>query len=341
MDADNPTIRWSSNAPSIVSVVEDSTDIVTIKGVQEGNAIIKAAATDGSGVESTCNVVVKPAGPTPYPEGANYYVPSVENYKRDIADSPTIYTRLTFIDENGDELEIIPIEVTSTEYNAGRQKFQLMNITRQQLLEEYTFINRDDVYIIGSTTNNSYVEIKNYKYPTYSSSNAKNLDFYIHYTRDNETGNRGWLILSDANRINYVETAFILEDSVLKRYMYSGARGASRLYYYSGESYNPQKAAFDFDGYYNENGTRVTLSSVLPSGVDWLIKFNIIKNGIKVREDYAFRKSGKLYNAGSLLKIQNEDGTYSYYTRSYQLIDESQFPVMDVTYEITFDITNV
>lgn len=122
-DATNKQLEWSVNAPSIASVtVDESTSSATIKGVSVGETVVKAVASDGSGKFAECNVVVKP-DVEPYPENANYYVPSVENYQRRTARTPTTCTKLYFIDENGDELEIVPIEATQEEYTLGHQKF--------------------------------------------------------------------------------------------------------------------------------------------------------------------------------------------------------------------------
>ncbi|MCI9087492.1 MAG: Ig domain-containing protein, partial [Clostridia bacterium] len=53
-DATNKTIKWTSSNENIATV--SGTGIVT--GKADGTAIITAAATDGSGVETTCNVTV-------------------------------------------------------------------------------------------------------------------------------------------------------------------------------------------------------------------------------------------------------------------------------------------
>ena len=54
-DANNKTLKWTSNNTAVATV----TSTGTVKGVGKGTATITAAATDGSGKKVTCSVTVK------------------------------------------------------------------------------------------------------------------------------------------------------------------------------------------------------------------------------------------------------------------------------------------
>lgn len=102
-----------------------------------------------------CNVVV--SGDKPYPENANYYVKSAKSYKITKETSPTTYNRLTFLNNNGIRVEILPVEVTQEEFNAGHARVKLKNADTGEIIDDYTFTSKTDKYIIGSLQDESYL----------------------------------------------------------------------------------------------------------------------------------------------------------------------------------------
>lgn len=134
-------------------------------------------------------------------------------------------------------------------------------------------------------------------------------------------------------------------DTTLKRRI-SSTYLTHSLYYYSGNIFIFNKCSFSSSYYYDENSTRINYSDIgLDMSADWLFKVNIIKNNVKIREDYIFiRNTGDSDTKveRSVYKLQNEDGSYSYCTGLCELTDGSQFPTdKSIDHEFTFDITNV
>lgn len=66
-DADEKSVTWQSNIPSIASV--DETGLLTAMHV--GSCIVTCSATDGSGVKATCQVTVT-SSTTPEPDPGNH-----------------------------------------------------------------------------------------------------------------------------------------------------------------------------------------------------------------------------------------------------------------------------
>ena len=73
-NAGNKKLEWSSSDESVVTVSKDG----KASGVSAGEAVITARATDGTGVEATCQVTV---GEDPYDEGYQAGLEYMENEK--------------------------------------------------------------------------------------------------------------------------------------------------------------------------------------------------------------------------------------------------------------------
>lgn len=149
-DADNKTLSWSSDSPSIVSVtVDEDTHSATVKGVSEGEAIITAAATDGSGVSAMCNVSVVA---TPPPPTADYYVKSAQYYTVD-----RVGTNSTLAFRNTDDTEYLVFNIENNDtVNIGKYNgmSEAINIYATMDLTQKT------EYLIRSIEDNGYIEIK-------------------------------------------------------------------------------------------------------------------------------------------------------------------------------------
>lgn len=122
---------------------------------------------------------------------------------------------------------------------------------------------------------------------------------------------------------------------------YSNSYGC--ITYYNNLS-NQYKAAVFNNKIYNESGQSISYSSLgLSTNQDWLLKFNIIRNGVKIREDYRwFINTGDSSTRPirSVIKFQENTGTY-YMNGIGELITPEEFPDGEVTYEFTLDITKV
>lgn len=349
MDADNPTIRWSSNAPSIVSVVEDSTDIVTIKGVQEGNAIIKAAATDGSGVEATCNVVVKPAGPTPYPEGAAFYLNSVQddvrtNIKFPSTDTNTSnsykYWFLNFTKPDGDEMKLTYDSLVSSV-----STYTLHNLTKGT--EEKIRITSDnDPYIIGSLYDNSYIRLGTYL-KTFNRGQTYTTTYVGNNTTTNTNNQKKPIRISnnDVQRIimgfmpyDFDEAGYFSSEPRITNYKTFDATKTGSSYY---TSTNTEKVFVR--GAADTSSTGYELDKYIPAvGYEpnpIIIKINNTAANGKLYVDYHYYCL-KTYNK-YFGKLQNEDGTYTYIDQNGSYINEEDTPFNDSSIrlvEYDFDV---
>lgn len=317
MDADNPTIRWSSNAPSIVSVVEDSTDIVTIKGVQEGNAIIKAAATDGSGVEATCNVVVKPAGPTPYPADADIYVKSVQNYK--IAHNSPY--RLLLEDENGENLTLA--------YSIDLNNYNLIKDSNAAIVGKIgEKLLNGETYTIGSLEDKSYLRI------TRSSSSTVSTRIY---TENNDIIALIPSYNSAGQPRSKINSQYIYVDNNRKMYFIETYAGREQMCYTDFSSNNNTPNSYRISGSYayakDSSGQDVKRTNFTIK--QKLHEVKLIKDGITTSDYYYY-----LGNDDMMAKIGKIDGSYLCFDEYGSPVSEEDFPEgTETILEYTFDIS--
>lgn len=318
-DADNKTLRWSSDSPSIVSVtVDEDTHSATVKGVSEGEAIITAAATDGSGVSAMCNVVVK----TP-PLPADYYVKSVQYY--------TLNDKKEILFRNTDDTEDLTF---SQPTNRSYIYFGKYNGSGTAIDIYLTInFNQKAEYLIRSIEDDGYIKLK-----------RAGASYEIWIYRDNNV----------FERLKGTLVSNLVPSGLTERLTYVG--DIENPYKYIDYYYNSRYCWVNYDqigsrndnyaAYVASNGN-ITLND--PIGTVSINKADItdksfelttVKDDITTKDLYAFDSTGgSSYAAYDVhYKIQTKDGGYIYYGQYGSSLDPATYPYDTISKTHTWSV---
>lgn len=288
-----------------------------------------------------CNVVV--SGSQPYPENADYYVQSVQGWKKERYSSSSNKTICTFVNSNNEKIYVLPIYKTGEGYT-----LQIINYDTKEILEERILSISSEKYVIGSLNDKSYMVIDA---PTYQSGGSTAKSKYIMYY-DNHSNSDGYpgIIVRESSSSCYMFT-FIYEPDIPRTYYGTQYVSAINQLIYNRPKISdmtlPASERFIYYDYmYDDNGNKINYSDLGIPNENCLIKINIIKNNVKICEDYYWLArevtDAMMKQKQSKLKLQNPDGTYFYINAAGELIAPEDFPSgEEVAYEFTLNTTNV